>query len=101
MSLFNSDDADDTDESHYYEPDDEFQRILLRNAHDLGEHPIELLAMRQASSLDALDDFCEQELLISKAERIAIESDIEEAREALHRAYRLVPPSILDEEVNK
>ena len=95
MSLF--DNTDDTDES-YYEPDDEFQTALLRNARDLNEHPIALIAIRQASALNALDDFIEQELLISKKERIAIESDIEEAREALHRAYRIMPPSILEEE---
>jgi len=100
MSLFDNE-PDDTDES-YYEASDEFQTALLRNARDLGEHPIALIAMRQASALNALNDFTEQELLISKKERIAIESDIEEAREALHRAYRIMPPSILeDEEVDQ
>lgn len=94
MSLFDKETDDDT----YYEASDEFQRVLLQNARDLNEHPIALIAMRQASALDALDDFTEQELLISKAERIAIQSDIEEAREALHRAYRIMPPSILSEE---
>jgi len=101
MSLF--DNTDDADES-YYEASDEFQRVLLRNAHDLDEHPIALIAMRQASALDTLEDFTNQEPLITTKERVAIESDLEEAREALHRAYKVIPPSILDEEeeeVNK
>jgi len=96
MSLF--DNTDDTQDESYYEASDEFQTVLLRNAHDLDEHPIALIAMRQASALDALDDFVEQDTLITTKERVAIQSDVEEAREALHRAYKVIPSSILDEE---
>ena len=97
MSLFDNE-PDDTDESHYYEADDEFQVALLRNARDLDEHPIALIAMRQASALDTLEDFTNQEPLITTKEHVAIESDIKEAKEALHRAYRIMPSSILEQE---
>jgi len=96
MSLFDNTD-DNQDESYHYDAEDEFQVAVLRNARKADEHPVALIAMRQASALDALEDFINQEPLVSKKERVAIESDIEEAREALHRAYKIMPPSILEE----
>ena len=96
MSLFDNTD-DNQDESYHYDAEDEFQVAVLRNARKADEHPVALIAMRQASALNALEDFTNQEPLVSKKERVAIESDIEEAREALHRAYRIMPPSLIEE----
>lgn len=92
MSLF--DDSNENGEEYYYEPDDEFQRQLLKNADELDEHPLALLAQRQSASLDAFEHFCRQDPKMSKKDFLAIKSDIKEARQGLKLAYMLVPAEI-------
>ena len=92
MSFFN-DDEDDSDD-HYYDPQNKFQKRVLRNAEKLEKHPLTHLAVEMSKGAEAMETFCEQDPHISKGERIAIESDIAEAKEALTKACTVIPAEV-------
>jgi len=91
MSLFDDDESDD----YWYDPQDEFQRRVLKNASTKGEHPILYLAGRQKKAVEAMEEFVSQETLLSKREQLAVQSDVEEAEEAIGRAYQLMPSEVV------
>jgi len=95
MSLF--DDSSDDDDEYYYEPDGAFQLSVLQNADKVDQHPMEYIAERQAKALTAMDSFIEQDTHITKSERIALQSDIEEAREAISRACKVIPAEVVND----
>lgn len=94
MSLF---DDDDPDEDWYYDPDTEFQRRVLKHADAEDEHPLAYLAIRLSKSVDAMEQFVDQDPLLSRNERIAITSDIEEAQDAMARACQLIPKEVTED----
>lgn len=95
MSFFN-DDEDDSDD-HYYDPQNKFQKRVLRNAEKLEKHPLAHLAVQLEKGVDCMDEFCSQDPHLSKSERIAIQSDIAEATEALSRACTVIPQEVTEE----
>jgi hypothetical protein len=95
MSLF---DDDDNAEEYYYEAEDKFQQRVLKNAQKLEKHPLAHLAIQLSKGAEAMEAFCEQDPHLSKSERIAIESDIEEAKEALSKACVVIPAEVTDEQ---
>lgn len=95
MSFFNDDDSDEED--WYYESEDKFQKRVLRNAEKLEKHPLAHLAIQMEKGAQCMETFCEQDPHISKSERIAIQSDIQEAKEALSRACAVIPAEVREE----
>jgi len=91
MSLFD----DDEEEEYWYDPQDEFQSQVLRNADAAGKHPLLYLAGRQKKAIEAMEEFVSQETLLSKREQLAVQSDVEEAEEAIGRAYQLMPSEVV------
>jgi len=94
MSIFD----DEPEEDWYYDPSNEFQRNVLQHASKNDKHALVYLALRLSKAIDAMDDFTEQDPKLSKSERIAIESDIEEAREAVSKACRIIPKEVTQDE---
>jgi len=94
MSLFDDETEDD---EYYYEAEDEFARTVLKNAQKLDKHPIEHLAEQQAEAFRTMESFIEQDPHVSKSERIAINADVEEAKEAMHRACSVIPSKVIEE----
>lgn len=95
MSFF--DDNDDSDD-YYYDPEDKFQRRVLKNAEKLEKHPLAHLAIQLSKGVDCMEEFCSQDPHLSKSERIAIESDVEEAKEALSRACTVIPAEVTEDQ---
>lgn len=95
MSFFNDD--EDNSDSHYYEAEDKFQQRVLKNAEKLDKHPLAHLAVQMSKGAEAMETFCEQDPHISKSERIAIESDIAEAKEALTKACTVIPAEVSEQ----
>lgn len=93
MSFFN----DDDDPEHYYDPSNNFERKVLKNAQKADKHPLAYLALQLSKGVECMEQFTEQDPHISKSERIAIESDVEEAKEALSRACVIIPADTLEE----
>lgn len=93
MSFFD----DDGEGDWYYDPEDEFQKQVLQNADANDDHPLAYLAMRMGAAIDCMEEFTEQDPHISKSERIAIRSDIEEARESIERATKVIPTEAVQE----
>lgn len=91
MSLFDDDDGSE----YWYDPKNEFQRKVVENAAQLDKHPLLYLAERQKKAIEAMDEFVEQETLLSKSEQIAVKSDVEEAEEAIGRAYQVMPSEVI------
>jgi len=94
MTLFD----DDDDSEQWYDPQDKFQRKVLQNAEKLNVHPIIHLAKQQEKALEAMMEFSRQEPLVNKQERVAIESDVKEAEEAISRAYQVMPSGVIQDE---
>jgi hypothetical protein len=94
MSLFDDNDEED----FYYDPNNEFQRRALKHAERDDEHPLVYMARTMDKALEAIDDFANQDPLLSKRERIAISSDIEEAEDALLRACKVIPEEVTQED---
>lgn len=92
MSLFDDDDEED----FYYDPNNEFQRRALKHAERDDEHPLVYMAKTMDKALDAMDEFSGQDPLMSKRERIAISSDLEEAKDALTRACEVIPEEVTE-----
>ena len=93
MSIF-----DDDDSEQWYDPENEFERKVLENAQKLDVHPIVHLAQQQNKALTVMKHFARQEPIINKRERIAIESDVEEATEAISRAYKVMPSAVIQDD---
>jgi hypothetical protein len=94
MSLFD----DDSEEDFYYDPANKFQKQALKHAEQQDEHPLVYMAKTMDKALETIDDFANQDPLLSKRERMAISSDIEEAEDALFRAVKIIPEEITEEE---
>lgn len=92
MSLF-----DDDDEDFYYDPNNDFQRRALKHAEQNDTHALIYIAKTMGQALDAFDEFSQQDPLMSKRERMAIESDVEEARDALERAAEVIPQEVVED----
>lgn len=92
MSLFDEDDSE-----QWYDTHNKFEENVLKNAQRADMHPLAYLLKKQIKALDTLQEFSEQEPLLSKSEQIAVESDAEEAREALERAAEVMP-SVVEEQ---
>jgi len=94
MSLFDDDESSD----YWYDPQNEFQRKVLNNASQVGEHPLLYLAGRQKKAIEAMSEFVEQETLLSKSEQLAVQSDVSEAEEAIGRAYQVLPSEVVQDD---
>jgi len=92
MTLF------DDDSDQWYDPQDKFQKKVLQNARQLDVHPLIHLAKQQEKTLQAMKEFSRQEPIINKKERVAIESDVEEAAEAISRAYKVMPSGVIQDD---
>jgi len=93
MSLFDNDSDD-----QWYDAENKFQKKVLQNAEKLDVHPIVHLAKQQEKALEAMTEFAGQEPLVNKQERVAIESDVKEAEEAISRAYKVMPSGVIQDE---
>jgi len=61
MSLF-----DDSDDEHWHNPENKFQRKVLQNAEKLDVHPIVHLAKQQEKALEAMKEFSRQGPFVNK-----------------------------------
>ena len=95
MSIF--DDNEPEEDEFYYDANNAYQRHVLESADNIDEHPIAYLAMGMAKDINAMETFVEQDLKITKAERVAVMSDIREAQEAMQRATDILPTEVEDE----
>ncbi|WP_424017357.1 hypothetical protein ACOZ4N_15965 [Halorientalis pallida] len=87
MSLFD----DDEQQNWYYEAETEFDENVLKHASQKDMHAMVYLLRTMDEALETLQRFSEQDPQLSKADRIAIESDAEEASQALSRACNIIP----------
>jgi hypothetical protein len=79
------------DENWYYDPETDFDRQVLRHAADKNTHAMLYLLKTMSEAVDTLERFSEQDPRLSKADRIAVKSDVAEAAEALDRACTFLP----------
>jgi len=91
MSLF------DEDDNWYYDAETEFDENVLRHADERDMHAMLYLLQTTDDALDTLERFAEQDPQLSKADRIAVQSDVEEAREAMEKACTVIPEGVVND----
>jgi len=95
MSIFDDDESEE--DEFYYDTNNAYQRHVLESADNIDEHPIAYLAMGMAKDINAMETFVEQDLKITKAERVAVMSDIREIQEAMQRVTSILPMEVNNE----
>lgn len=88
------------DEQWYYDAKTDFDEQVLRHANQKDVHAMVYLLKTMDEALDTLERFSSQDPRLSKADRIAVESDIHEATEALDKACTFLPTEDTDNGTN-